>query len=126
MSVIKGNAGSFRVGANVVAECQSWQLDVSQEYVETTCFGDTFKEMTPTFATWTGTAAAKYMHGDTNGQLALETAWLAGSTVTVRLYVSATNYYTGLCYVSATINTAVDGIVEISYSLQGAGALTYA
>jgi hypothetical protein len=126
MAVIKGNAGSFRVGANTVAEAQNWTLDVSQEYVDTTAFGDTFREQTPTFATWTGTASAKYYIGDTNGQLALQTAWLAGSSAVIRFYVDSTHYYSGTAYVSTTIGAAVDGIVEISWNLQGASALSYA
>jgi len=125
MAVIKGNAGSFRVGANTVAECQNWSLDITQEYVDTTAFGDTMREQTPTFATWTGTASAKYDITDTNGQLALQTAWLAGSSVTLRFYVSAANYYTALAYVSASIGAAVDGIVEITWNCVAAGPLTY-
>jgi hypothetical protein len=126
MAVIKGNTADFTIATDAVAEANAWTLDVSQEYIDTTTFGDTTKEMTPTFATWTGTATAKYDITDTAGQLALQTAWLAGSLVSdVRFSVDGTAYYHGDAYVSATIGAAVDGIVDVSYAIVGASALTY-
>ena len=126
MAVLKGNVGHFNIATDAVLDVQNWTLDVTQEYVDTTTFGDTAREQTPTFATWSGTAAAKYNIADTTGQLALQTAWLAGSLVSdVRFYVSAASYYHGDAYVSASISAAVDNVVEVSYSITGASALTY-
>ena len=126
MSVIKGNAADFTIATDSVAEANSWTLDVSQEYIDTTTFGDTAKEMTPTFATCTWTANAKYDITDAAGQAALQTAWLAGSMVSdVRFSVDGTAYYHVDAYVSANISAAVDGIVEVTYSIVGASALTY-
>ena len=125
MAVLKGNAGSVKLSTNTVAELRDWQLEVSQEFVDTTAFGDTMRENTATFASWSGTASGSWDITDTNGQLALQTAWLAGSTVTPRFYVSAANYYSGLAYVNASISAAVDGVVQISYTFTSAGALSY-
>jgi len=125
MAVLKGNAASLKLTTNTVAEMQSWELSVEQEFADTTSFLDTFREQTPTFATWTATAAGKMDQSDTQGQVALQTAWLAGSTVTPRFYIDGTHYYSGSAYVSATVGAAVDGIVEINYSFSGAGTLTY-
>ena len=126
MAVLKGNAASLKIGANTVAEMQNWELSVEQEFADTTSFLDTFREQTPTFATWTATASGKVDTTDTNGQVALQTAWLAGTTVTPRLYIDGTHYYSGSAYVSATVGAAVDGIVEVNFSFQGAGTLSYA
>jgi len=125
MAVLKGNAASLKLSTNTVAEMQNWELSVEQEFQDTTSFLDTFREQTPTFATWTATAAGKVDTTDTNGQVALQTAWLAGSTVTPRFYIDSTHYYSGTAYVSANVGAAVDGIVEINYSFQGAGTLAY-
>src|SRR5665647_550504 len=103
MALLKGNAASIRVGTNAVLECQSWSLDLGNE------FGDTAREQTPTFQTWSGKAEGKYDITDTNGQLALQTAVLGQSTVDMRCYVDATHYYHGDAYVSAAIGAAVDG-----------------
>jgi len=126
MAVLKGNAASLKIGANTVAEMQNWELSVEQEFADTTSFLDTFREQTPTFATWTATASGKMDQSDTTGQVALQTAWLAGSTVTPLFYIDGSHKYTGLAYVSATVGAAVDGIVEVNFSFQGAGTLTYA
>src|SRR5512147_2725752 len=101
MAVIKGNAGNIKLSTNAVAEMRDWSLEVSQEFVDTTAFGDTMREQTATFASWSGSASGSYDITDTNGQLALQTAWLAGSTVTPRFYVDSTHYYDGLAYVNA-------------------------
>lgn len=125
MAVIKGNAGSLRLAANTVAEMKNWELTVDQEFVDTTAFGDTMREQTATFASWNASASGSYDISDTNGQAALQTAWLAGSTVTPRFYVDGDHYYSGLAYVNATISAAVDNVVEVSYTFTSAGALSY-
>jgi len=125
MTVVKGNTGSVRLSTMTVAELRDWSLEVSQDYVDTTSFADTFREQTPTFASWSATASGSYDITDTNGQLAMQTAWLAGSQVTPRFYTGASTYYSGLAYVSASISAAVDNVVTISYTFTSAGALTY-
>lgn len=125
MALLKGNAASIRVGTNAVLECQSWQLELGSEFVDTTSFGDTARESTPTFQTWSATASGKYDITDTTGQLALQTAVLGASTVDMRCYVDGTHYYHADAYVSASIGASVDGIVEISWSFTPAGSVTY-
>jgi predicted secreted protein len=125
MAVLKGNAGNIKLSTNAVAEMKDWSLEVTQEFVDTTAFGDTMREQTATFASWSGSASGSYDITDTQGQLALQTAWLAGTTVTPRFYTDASKYYTGLAYVNASISAAVDGVVNISYTFTSAGALTY-
>ena len=126
MAVIKGAAGSIGIATDTIVEMQSWNLDVTQEYIDSTTFGDTTKEMTPSFATWSATAEGSYDITDATGQLALQTAWLAGSLVSdVRFMVDASAYYHGDAYVSVSISAAVDNVVRVSYSIVGASALTY-
>jgi hypothetical protein len=125
MGILKGNLASIRVGTNAIVECQSWSLELAPEFVDTTSFGDTFREQTPTFITWSGSGSGKYDITDTNGQLALQTALLAGSTVDIRFYVSSALYYHGDAYVGTSIGAAVDGIVEINWTFTAASALTY-
>lgn len=125
MAILKGNLAAFKVSTNAVLECSSWSLDIGQEFVDTTSFGDTAKEQTPTFMTWSGKAEGKWDITDTTGQLALQTAVLGGTTVDARFYVSSALYYQGTAYVAASISAAVDGIVSISWDITAAGALSY-
>ena len=123
MSVLKGREASIKVGTTAVLECQNWTLDIGTETVDTTSFGDQFREFTATFATWSGTAKGNYALA--GSQASLQTAVLGGSTVDVRFYVDSTYYYHGDAYVSAAISAAVDGIVEVNWSFSAASALTY-
>ena len=44
MAVLSGNAGSIRLSANVIAEMDTWSLDVSTGLEETQAFSDTWKD----------------------------------------------------------------------------------
>jgi len=125
MAVLAGNAGSFRLSANTVAEMDTWTLDVSTGLEETQSFGDTWKERTATIREWSGTAAGRYDNTDTNGHVALNTAFLGGTTVSARFYINGTNYYSGTAFVQASVSAAENGLVTVSYTITGSGALSY-
>ena len=63
---------------------------------------------------------------DTKGQKALQDAFLNGTTVKVKMYVDATNYYQGDAYISSlSIEDPVDDVVSISIEFTGTGALSF-
>lgn len=126
MAVMVGNAGSFRLTANVVAEIDNWTLDVSTGLEETQAFGDSWKERTATIREWSGSASGRFDDTDTNGHVAAQTAFLGGTTVTARFYIDGTNYYSGTAFVQASIAAAENGLVTVNYTITGTGALTYA
>lgn len=125
MPVLSGNAGSIRIAANVIAEMDTWSLDVSTGLEETQAFADTWKERTATIRDWSGTGAGRFDNTDTNGHVALNTAVLGGTTVSARFYINGTNYYSGSAFVQASITAAENGLVTVSYTFTGNGALTY-
>lgn len=124
MAILVGNAGSFKIGANTVAEIDNWTLDVSTNLEETQAFGDTWKERTATIKEWSGSASGRLDDTDTNGHVALGTAFLGGTTVSARFYVDGTNYYSGTAFVNASIAAAENGLVTVNYTITGSGALT--
>jgi hypothetical protein len=125
MAILAGNAGSFRLTTNTVLEIDTWTLDVSTGLEETQSFGDTWKERTATIREFTGTASGRFDNTDTNGHVALNTALLGGTNFAARFYINATNYYSGTCFVQASLNASENGLVTVSYTLTGSGALTY-
>ena len=125
MAILAGNAGSFKLSTNTVLEIDTWTLDISTGLEETQSFGDTWKERTATIKEYSGTAAGRFDDTDTNGHVALNTAVLAGTTVAARFYIDGTNYYSGTVYVQASLNVTENGLVTVSYSFTGTGALTY-
>lgn len=124
MAIMAGNAGAFKIGANTVAEMDEWTLDISTGLEETQAFGDTWKERTSTIKEWSGSASGRFDDTDTNGHVAMNTAFLAGTVVACRFYVDGTNYYSGNAFVQASINAPENGVITVSYSLTGSGALT--
>lgn len=125
MAVLAGNAGSFRLSTNTVAEIDTWTLDVSTGLQETQSFGNTWKERTATIREWSGTAAGRFDNTDTNGHVALNTAFLGGTTVSARFYINGTNYYSGTAFVQASVSAAENGLVTVSYTITGSGSLSY-
>jgi predicted secreted protein len=125
MAVLAGNAGSFRLTTNTVAEIDNWTMDVSTGLEETQAFGDTWRERTATIRDWSGTASGRFDPADTNGHAALSTAALGGTTVTGRFYINGTNYYSGTAFVQASLAAAENGLITVSYTFTGSGALSY-
>jgi len=124
MAILAGNAGAFKLGTNTVAEIDQWQIEVQTDLEETQAFGDTWKERTATLRSWSGTASGRLDDTDTNGHVALGTAFLGGTTVSARFYIDGTNYYSGSAFVNASISTPENGVVTVTYNFTGTGALT--
>ena len=127
MAEIAGKGGSLKVGANTVASVKSWSVDSAIDMQDTTSLGVDDKTYISGLTGWTMNAEASFrVHDDTNGQTAINTAHLGGTSVTINGYVNGSNYYSGTAFISGLrVNTTVDGLVTISLTLQGSGALTF-
>ena len=120
--VIIGESGNQKVAA-----IKNWSLELSLETLETTALGDDWKNYITGLKEWTASSEGDYeVPTDTQGQAALQEAYLAGTTVTVKLYVDGTNYYQGTAYISSvSIEDPVDDVVSISLELTGTGELSF-
>lgn len=126
MATYQGFNGSVKVGSNAVAEISEFTLDVSRDTVETQSFGDTWKEMTTTLASWSGTFRGRWDMTDTNGQAALQSALTGGTSVSLSLLTAASKTYSGTAFITAiSTGAAVDGVVEADFSFAGSGSLSY-
>ena len=95
--------------------------------METTALGDDWKNYITGLKEWTASSEGDYeVPTDTQGQAALQEAYLAGTTVIVKLYVDNANYYQGTAYISSlSIEDPVDDVVSISLELTGTGELSF-
>lgn len=127
MAAIAGKGGSARVGANTIAEVTSWSLDVSSDMLDSTSLGDDWREFIAGLNGATGSIEVKWdLVNDANGQTALQTALLNGTTVTLNLYVNATKYYAGSAYISnLNVEDPVEDLVTATFDAQFTGAVTY-
>ena len=125
MATHTGSEGTVKVGSNAIAEIRSFSIEEQADTLEDTTMGDVARTFKSSLTTYTGTVDVLWDETDTNGQGALT----IGAEVTLNLYpegdTSGDTYYTGTAIVTGrTINSSYDGLVEMSISVQGSGALT--
>lgn len=125
MATHAGSEGTVKVGSNAIAEIRSYSIEESADTLEDTTMGDTARTYKPSLTTYTGSVDVLWDETDSSGQGALT----IGAEVTLNLYpegdTSGDTYYTGSAIVTGrTINGTYDGLVEMSISVQGNGALT--
>lgn len=125
MATHTGSEGTVKVGSNAIAEIRSFSIEQSADTLEDTTMGDTARTYKSSLTTYTGTVDVLWDETDTSGQGALT----IGAEVTLNLYpegdTSGDTYYTGTAIVTGrTINSSYDGLVEMSISVQGSGALS--
>lgn len=127
MAAIAGKGGSAKIGANTIAEVTSWSLDISSDMLDSTSLGDNWREFIAGLKGATASIEVKWdLPTDTNGQVALQTAMLNGTTVTLNLYTNGTKYYSGSAYVSSlSIEDPVEDLVTATFEAQFTGAITY-
>jgi len=125
MATHTGSEGTVKVGSNAIAEIRSFSIEESADTLEDTTMGDTARTYKPSLTTFTGSVDVLWDETDTTGQGALT----IGAEVTLNLYpegdATGDTYLTGSAIVTGrTVNSSFDGLVEMSISVQGNGALT--
>lgn len=127
---IAGKNGKVQIGSTTpatVVAIKTWSLELTLDTLETTALGDDWKNYITGLKEWSASCEGDYAVGtDTTGQQALQDAYLDGETVSIKLYVDDTHYYSGTAYISSlSVEDPVDDVVSISFELTGTGALTF-
>lgn len=129
MAAFSGTAGSVVLvgtAGTVVGGISEWSFDGSMSPVETTEFGATFDTYVPSVRNVTGSFSGNKDNSNTT-QLAVQTAWINGSAISLSLYENGTKYWSiGTAYITSMGNTVgVKGKGEATFSFQGSGPATY-
>lgn len=124
---IAGKNGKLSLAANTVSDIKNWSLDLGADTIDVTALGDEWKTFIAGLKEWKASADGSFaINTDTNGQAALQTAFLNATEVSLRLYINNTNYYSGNAYISSlSVEDPVDDAVNVSFEFQGTGALSY-
>ena len=128
---IQGYNGSVTVASGAMGNAKAWSLDISQETVDTTDFGSSaWKESQATLKSWSGSITAIFDESGT-AEGALQTGLTAGSTVALDLQLGggtgSYDKYSGSANItSQSVTNDVNGIVEVTFSFEGTGAVTIA
>lgn len=127
MATHAGSEGTVKVGANAIAEIRSFSVEETGETIDNSSMGDTARTYIAGLKTFTASIDCLWDETDTTGQGAMT----VGSTVTLNLYPEGATtgdiYYTGSAIITGrTITASYDGLVEMSLTCQGSGALSQA
>ena len=128
MATFKGSDGVVKAGAsgseNAIGEIRSFSIEESADTIEDTAMGDTSRTYKDSLKTFTASIDALFDDTDT-----AQTAMTIGSSLSFLFQpegstsgdyqLSGTGIVTGISQ-----SQAYDGLVEVSFSVQGSGALT--
>ena len=126
---LKGCASSFLLGTNVVAELTSVSNSFTGESLDITTFDSgCIKEFIAGLRSGSINISGFYDPTDTNGQVAMFTAFLAGTTLTTaqkpKFLVDATHGFTADGIITAySVEAAVAGLVNFSATIQLTGTI---
>ncbi len=123
-----GVLGSFVAGTHTVAQVKDWNMDITNEVITVPKFGDTglSKQVCGPYD-WKGTANAYWDMDDTLGQKVLHDALIAGTTVSAKFYINATQYYSGTIYITAaspSVSAEPGNVGTIAFNYEGSGTLS--
>jgi hypothetical protein len=124
MATHAGSEGVVFSGSNQINEVRSYTISETGETLEDTSMGDAARTYIASLKTFTGSLDVFWDESDT-GQGDLD----IGSTIILNLYpegnASGDTYYTGNAIVTEkSVTGSFDGLVEMSVSVQGTGALS--
>lgn len=124
MATHTGSEGTVKVGSDAIGEIRSFNLEESADTLEDTTMGDTARTRKPSLTTFSGSIDVLWDETDT-GQNALT----AGAEITINAYpegdAAGDTYLTGTAIVTnRSVSSSFDGLVEMSISVEGNGALT--
>ena len=125
MATHTGSEGTVKVGSSAIAEIRSFSIEESADTLEDTTMGDTARTYKSSLTSFSGSVDVLWDETDSSGQGALT----IGAEVTLNLYpegdAAGDTYLTGSAIVTGrSISSSYDGLVEMSITVQGNGALT--
>lgn len=129
MTQFEGYKGNMKFDVSTtptpIGNCHVWGVTLTGDTVEITDFSSTgWKTFLATLKSW-GMTGEAYLDETDGAQVALRAA-VAGAAATIQAWIDATNGYYGEGIVTSWApGAAVDGVITVSFALQGSGALNY-
>jgi predicted secreted protein len=125
MATHAGSEGTVKVGSDAIAEIRSFSIEETADTIEDTSMGDAARTYKPSLTSFSGSIDVFWDETDATGQGALT----IGAEVTLNLYpegdTTGDTYLSGSAIVTGrSVSSSFDGLVEMSISVQGNGALT--
>ena len=124
MATHTGSEGTVKIGSDTLGEIRSYTIESTGETIEDSTMGDSARTYKAGLTTFSASFEVYFDETDT-AQNAVD----AGASITFSVYpegdTAGDTYYTGSGIVTGrSITASFDGMVEMSLSVQGSGALT--
>ena len=125
---LSGTAGSvvyMTGGTTLVGEIAEWRLNMDMSPQEVTAFGDTWTEFVPSVKNATFTLSGNFVTDD-SAQTSLLNAFIGGSAVAARLYVTTTKYWNVANSYCTGLAPGISqkGKAEVQYTFQNSGTIS--
>lgn len=125
-TAVVGKICKVQLGANTIAELDEWDYNPTADVIEKTPFLATSKTHAVGLMDGSGSVKGRLDMTDTNGQVALRNAMLAGTQVTLNLFTDATHAFRGPFLLKGSpMKATVAGLVEAQYDIQQDGDVTW-
>jgi len=123
---MQGYGASFALGENTVAELNSITNAFTGDSLDVTAFGEVVRSFLAGLRSGTINISGFYDPTDTNGQVAMMTAFLAGTVLTDAVFLTnGTNGFSADAIVTNySVDATVAGTVNFSATLQLTGTIT--
>ena len=129
MAAIVGYGGLVKVGASTAANIKQWELPLLADKYDVTPINIAapgWKQYLPGLTGSEAKIDVFFDTTDTNGQVAIQSAILNGTSISLTLALSATHNYAGTAYVTGLdIKVPVNGPEEAAITCIFSGAITY-
>ena len=118
-----GQSGLVKIGTTTLGELRTYSVQETAGTIEDTVLGDSAKTYKAGQTSFSGSCDAFWDENDAG-----QTAISAGAEITISFYPEgeAGTYASGDVVVTEIgVSTSIDGMVEVSFSFQGSGALVW-
>ena len=125
MPIASGIDGKASIGSDTILNIQEWEANVKHAINNTTSFTEEWDTYVKGIRGMSGSLKGLFNAGDTNGQAALKTAALNGTTVELKLYYDTTNFVSCTAFIDGLkIANKVSGVCEAEFNFTATGVVT--
>lgn len=127
MAIASGVDGKVGIGSgsDIILNITEWTADIKHAIKNTTSFTESWDTYVKGIRGMSGSLKGIFNAADTNGQAALKTAALNGTTVAIKLFYDTTNSLSATVFIDGLkITNKVDGICEAEFNYTATGAVS--
>ena len=125
MTKVHGKGGKASIDEDQITEIGSWSGDLTIGLVETTALQDAYMEHLAGPVGMTGTIECFWDSANAAGQVAMMTAVITPSALSLYLYEDATHYFSLEAFLEAGTVVSIADAVKRTYSFTSHGKFQY-